>query len=42
MFEWLMGDPLVGLLTTVAFFVSLLVGRSLRLRRMKHTEKAEQ
>jgi hypothetical protein len=35
MLEWLMGDPLVGILTTVCFFVFLLIGRSVRLRRMR-------
>lgn len=35
MFEWLAGDPLVGILTTISFFVFLLIGRSVRLRRMK-------
>jgi hypothetical protein len=35
MLEWLTGDPLVGILTTVGFFVFLIIGRSYKLRRMK-------
>jgi hypothetical protein len=40
MFEWLSGDPLTGILTTVGFFVFLIIGRNLRLRQMKR-KKAE-
>jgi len=35
MLEWLMGDPLVGILTTIFFFTFLIIGRSIRLRRMR-------
>jgi len=36
MLEWLNGDPLVGILTTISFFTFLIIGRKLRLRQMKH------
>jgi len=32
---WIAGDPLVGILTTVGFFTSIIVGRALRLRQLK-------
>jgi len=35
MLEWLSGDPLVGILTTISFFIFLIIGRNLKLRRMK-------
>jgi hypothetical protein len=35
MLEWLLGDPLVGMLTTVGFFVFILIGRNLKIRKMK-------
>jgi hypothetical protein len=35
MLEWLSGDPLTGILTTIGFFVFLLIGRNLKLRQMK-------
>ena len=35
MLEWLQGDPLVGILTTIGFFVCLIIGRNLKLRRMQ-------
>jgi hypothetical protein len=35
MLEWLLGDPLVGILITIGFFTFLLIGRSLKLRKMK-------
>jgi hypothetical protein len=40
MLEWLTGDPLVGILTTVGFFVFLIIGRNLKLRRMKHKKQS--
>jgi hypothetical protein len=40
MFEWLSGDPLTGILTTIGFFVFLIIGRNLRLRQMRR-KKAE-
>ena len=35
MLEWLSGDPLTGILTTIGFFVFLIIGRSLKLRQIK-------
>jgi len=35
MFEWLLGDPLIGMLTAISFCAFLLLGRSLKLRKMK-------
>jgi hypothetical protein len=40
MFEWLAGDPLTGILTTIGFFVFLIIGRELKLWQMKR-KKAE-
>jgi hypothetical protein len=37
MLEWLLGDPLVGMLTTIGFFVFLIIGRQLKLRKMKNS-----
>ncbi|MCW3134827.1 MAG: hypothetical protein N2V78_10920 [Methanophagales archaeon] len=39
MFEWLSGDPLCGIGTTIGFFVFLIIGHYLRLRR--ETKEAE-
>lgn len=39
MIEWLSGDPLVGILTTISFFVFLIIGRAFRLRRMKNEKR---
>jgi hypothetical protein len=33
--EWLAGDPLVGILTTIGFFVFLMVGYTIKKRQMK-------
>ena len=43
MLEWLQGDPLVGILTTIGFFVFVIIGRQIKLRRMsnKHAAIAE-
>lgn len=30
MLEWLSGDPLVGILTTISFFIFLPIGRKVR------------
>ncbi len=38
MLEWLTGDPLSGILTTIFFFVFLIVGRKLALERVKKTK----
>jgi hypothetical protein len=35
MLEWLSGDPLTGILTTIGFFVFLIIGRKLKLRQIK-------
>jgi len=32
---WLAGDPLVGILTTVGFFMFLMIGRKVKLRQMR-------
>jgi hypothetical protein len=40
MLEWLSGDPLVGILTTVGFFVFLIIGRNLKLRKMKRNRQS--
>jgi hypothetical protein len=39
MLEWLVGDPLSGILTTIFFFVFLIIGRKLALKRMKQDRK---
>ncbi len=43
MFEWLGGDPLNGIVITIAFFISLIIGRHINLRRKRVTrnKKAE-
>ena len=38
MLEWLTGDPLVGMLTTIGFFTFLIIGRKVKLYRMKKTK----
>ena len=40
MLEWLRGDPLVGVLTTVGFFIFLIIGRAVKLRRMQSKQAA--
>ncbi len=40
MLEWLQGDPLVGILTTVSFFLFLIVGRHIKLRKMRNKQTA--
>ena len=35
MLEWLGGDPLVGIFTTIGFFTFLIIGRKYKLYRMK-------
>lgn len=32
MMEWLTGDPLNGVVMTITFFISLIIGRYLKLR----------
>ncbi len=39
MLEWLSGDPLVGILTTIGFFSFLIIGRYTRIRKMKRSEQ---
>ena len=34
MLEWLSGDPLVGILTTIGFFTFLIIGRQYKLYRI--------
>jgi hypothetical protein len=41
MFEWLAGDPLVGILTTIGFFTFLIIGRAVKIRKMKRNTKVE-
>ncbi len=38
---WLAGDPLVGILTTVGFFTFIIIGRWVKLRRMKNKNGVE-
>jgi hypothetical protein len=38
MLEWLSGDPLVGIFTTIGFFTLLIIGRKFKLYRMKRTK----
>jgi hypothetical protein len=33
MLDWLAGDPLNGIVVTITFFISLIIGRHLRLWR---------
>ena len=35
MLEWIAGDPLSGILTTIFFFVFLLIGRRISLKKLK-------
>ena len=37
---WIVGDPLVGILTTVGFFTFLIVGHAVKLRKMKLRSKS--
>ncbi len=39
MLDWLVGDPLSGILTTVCFFVFLIIGRKLALKRIDKERK---
>jgi cobalt/nickel transport system permease protein len=41
-FEWLQGDPVNGMLMTLAFFSFLIIGRTLKLRQMNKREKNTQ
>jgi hypothetical protein len=36
MLEWLSGDPLVGIFTTIGFFTFLIIGRYYKLYRINH------
>ena len=38
MLEWLAGDPLVGILTTIGFFTFLIIGHKYKLHKMKHAK----
>jgi hypothetical protein len=40
MIEWLAGDPLVGILTTIGFFTFLIIGRAVKVRQMKRNHKS--
>ncbi len=40
MLEWLSGDPLVGILTTIGFFIFLIIGRYARIRKMNRSEQS--
>jgi len=42
MFEWLYGDPVNGMLMTLAFFTFLIIGRNLKLRQINKKEKSAQ
>ncbi len=42
MLEWLQGDPLVGIFTTIGFFICLIIGRQLKLRKMRKSAEATQ
>jgi hypothetical protein len=37
---WLAGDPFVGILTTVGFFTFIVIGRAVKLRRLKNIRKS--
>jgi len=39
MLEWLGGDPLVGICTTIGFFTFLIIGRKYQLYRMKKAKE---
>jgi len=38
MLEWLYGDPLVGIFTTIGFFTFLIIGRKYKLYKMKNAK----
>jgi cobalt/nickel transport system permease protein len=40
-FEWLQGDPVNGILMTVAFFTFLIIGRELRLRQNRRKKQTQ-
>jgi hypothetical protein len=40
MLEWLSGDPLTGILTTIGFFVFLIIGRYVKLRKMRRKKQS--
>jgi cobalt/nickel transport system permease protein len=42
MFEWLQGDPVNGMLMTLAFFSFLIIGRNLKLRQINKNGKSAQ
>jgi len=42
MFEWLQGDPVNGMLMTLAFFSFLIIGRNLKLRQMNKRDGSVQ
>ena len=42
MFEWLYGDPVNGMLMTLAFFTFLIIGRNLKLWQINKKEKTAQ
>ena len=35
---WLAGDPSVGILTTVGFFMFVMIGRKVKLRQMRKSK----
>ncbi|HXY87355.1 MAG TPA: hypothetical protein VEG44_02845 [Candidatus Acidoferrales bacterium] len=39
MVEIINGDPLSGLLTTIGFFIALILGRRIRMRNVKRRSK---
>ena len=41
MLEWLTGDSLTGILTTLGFFVFLIIGRNLKLRQMRRKKETD-
>jgi cobalt/nickel transport system permease protein len=41
MFEWLQGDPVNGILMTMAFFSFLIIGRQLKLRQIQRKARVE-
>lgn len=38
---WLAGDPFVGIMTTVGFFTFIIIGRAVKLRKIKNSSKDE-
>lgn len=38
MLEWLAGDPLVGIFTAIGFFTFLIIGRKVKLYKMKRAK----